>query len=118
MPSVYDPDAFAQRVNYAAQCIVAGGNRTRTRHFDTCFEMCDGDLVVAALIRRAAKNPNLTQAIEQVMGVDGVEHWRQTAARWVRVSARQLARAAQAERERAADDFAQRIRPRNQNDTI
>jgi len=99
MASVYDPDAFAQRVNYAARCILIGGSRTRTRHFDTCFEMSDGELVVTALIRRAEKNPRLAQAIRRMMGVDGVELWQRSAAKWAHVPTRQLAAVARAERE-------------------
>jgi hypothetical protein len=44
MPSVYDRDAFRQRVNYAAQCYMRG--TSYSRHFQTCFEMYDGDAVV------------------------------------------------------------------------
>ena len=42
-PKVYQPEAFAYRVNYAAQCILRG---TKTRASETCFEMNDGDAVV------------------------------------------------------------------------
>ncbi len=54
--SVYDPKAFQERVNFAASVITAG--RQTTRHFDTCFEMNDGDKVAAALWRRVDRNPN------------------------------------------------------------
>lgn len=60
--SVYDRENFAGRVNYAADCF----SRQRaigTRHFDTCFEMADGDAVVTALVRRARKNPKLRAGI-------------------------------------------------------
>lgn len=57
MASVYTDDNFHGRVNYASLVISRKG--TNTRHFDTCFEMFDGDEVVAALVRRAAKNPRL-----------------------------------------------------------
>jgi hypothetical protein len=53
---VYQADAFEDRVNYAASCISKG--MSSTRHFDTCFEMWDGDYVAAALVRRTLKNPN------------------------------------------------------------
>lgn len=65
MPSVYNASAFKQRVNYAAACIVIGGSRTQTRHFDTCFEMYDGRVVAVALARRAANNPKLKAALER-----------------------------------------------------
>lgn len=52
---VYQPEAFAERVNFAASYIRAG--RNSTRRFDTCFEMYDGDAVVTALIRRAKADP-------------------------------------------------------------
>lgn len=56
MFSVYDPDNFMGRVNFAASYISAG--RPTTRSFDTCFEMNDGDAVATALYRRVQKNPN------------------------------------------------------------
>lgn len=59
MASVYDQDNFAGRVNYAATVICRNGDTTR--HFDTCFEMWDGDAVAAALVRRAEKNPKLAK---------------------------------------------------------
>jgi len=57
---VYNPEAFTARVNYAAQCLI---RRIDSRRRDTCFEMMDGDAVVVALVRRAAKNPRLKEAI-------------------------------------------------------
>lgn len=62
--SVYDPEAFEVRVNYAAACIVrANGSVPQGRHFDTCFEMNDGDYVVEALVRRAEKNQRLAAVL-------------------------------------------------------
>lgn len=55
---VYNPAAFEDRVNYAASVISKGIVPMNGRHFDTCFEMFDGDYVVAALVRRTIKNPN------------------------------------------------------------
>ena len=52
---VYQRDAFAYRVNFAASVIAKGGNTTR--NFDTCCEMWDWDAVVAALMRRVKANP-------------------------------------------------------------
>ncbi len=60
--NVYDPDAFQARVNYAATCLIRG---TASRRRDTCFEMNDGDAVVVALSRRAARNPRLAEAIRR-----------------------------------------------------
>jgi hypothetical protein len=54
---VYDPEAFAERVNIAALVISTRGRTSRS--FDTCFEMWDGDAVAVALYRRARKNPKL-----------------------------------------------------------
>jgi len=53
--SVYDSEAFAERVNFAANYIRRGCNTTR--RFDTCFEMYDGDCVATALVRRAQADP-------------------------------------------------------------
>ena len=60
MNDVYNPEAFRARVNYAAKCLMRG---IQSRRFDTCFEMNDGDAVIVALLRRAAKNPALKAAI-------------------------------------------------------
>lgn len=57
MPSPYDRDAFATRVNFAASYIAAGRRTTRT--FDTCCEMYDGDAVAVAVYRRSRKTPKL-----------------------------------------------------------
>ena len=57
MPSPYDTDAFATRVNFSAGYIAAGRQTTRT--FDTCYEMNDGDAVAVAVYRRARRNPKL-----------------------------------------------------------
>jgi hypothetical protein len=56
-----NPTSFQQRVNYAAQGII---NQDTTSHeFDSCFEMHDGDLVAAALVRRARQNAELYAAM-------------------------------------------------------
>ena len=52
-------DNFAGRVNYAAQVIT--NLRNTSRSFDNCFENYDGDVVVAALVRRAEKNVRLRE---------------------------------------------------------
>lgn len=56
MPSVYDTENFAGRVNLAALYISEG--RDSSRSFDTCFEMDDGEAVGLALYRRAQKTPD------------------------------------------------------------
>ena len=56
MPSVYQQNNFAGRVNLAASYIARGRSTNRT--FDTCFEMGDSDAVVTALIRRAESRPD------------------------------------------------------------
>lgn len=53
--SVYHNEAFAERVNFAANYIRNG--RPTSRTFDTCFEMHDGDAVIAALIRKGRADP-------------------------------------------------------------
>jgi hypothetical protein len=56
---VYKASAFEDRVNYAAACIArANGSVPQGRHFDTCFEMGDGDYVAAALVRRTLAHPS------------------------------------------------------------
>jgi len=57
MPALNRPENYAGRVNYAAAVISAG--RQTSRAFDGCFENSDGEAVVAALVRRAEKNPRL-----------------------------------------------------------
>ena len=72
MASVYDEDNFIGRVNYAAACLVRNTG-IGSRHFDTCFEMNDGDAVVTALVRRARKNPKLRAALPLGLNVDSIE---------------------------------------------
>ncbi len=69
--SVYDTEAFAERVNFAAAFISAGRNSDTSRRFDTCFEMNDGDAVVAALVRRAGKNKRLAAKLFKYIGKAG-----------------------------------------------
>jgi hypothetical protein len=52
---------FKRRVDFAIRVISDGS--TTTRQFDSCFEMYDGDYVVAAIMRRAAHNPRLHEAL-------------------------------------------------------
>lgn len=48
--SVYNPEAFHERVTHAQRCLLSGA--TQRRHFETCFAMWDGDAVAVALSRR------------------------------------------------------------------
>lgn len=78
---VYDPEAFEERVNYAASVISKGIVPVNGRHFDTCFEMFDGDYVVAALVRRTLHNPNskLAQNLFQFLTRDSaIQHYEET----------------------------------------
>lgn len=76
---VYKASAFEDRVNYAASVISKGMPFTNGRHFDTCFEMSDGEFVSAALVRRTVKNPatklaqNLFRFISQERALDSYE---------------------------------------------
>lgn len=88
--SVYREDAFQERVNYAAQCFMRG--TPSTRHFDTCFEMFDGDLVVTALVRRCEKNEKLKGAIARRWADRKFpQDWIDTAAKYADVPTRKLA---------------------------
>jgi len=91
---VYDPAAFRYRVDYAARCLIQG--RTHTRTFDSCFEMGDGDEVVAALMQRALHNPRLDQAIRQWLTPNGFRHWCDTAAPFAPSTLRDLETSARA----------------------
>ena len=96
--SVYDREAFSERVAYAAQCILRG--RTHGRAFDTCFEMFDDDYVVAMLMRRARKNPELATALHNgFLTSAGLVDWEQTAARFDYLSDRELRAAAKTYRD-------------------
>lgn len=78
--SVYNAEAFHERVNFAARSFLSGN--TSSRAFDTCFEMYDGDLVVTALVRRCARTPFLHQAITDCWGGKFPEGWITTAAKY------------------------------------
>ena len=65
---VYKPEAFEDRVNYAASVISTGRIPSNARHFDTCFEMYDGSYVAAALVRRTLLHPN-TQLARHIFRV-------------------------------------------------
>lgn len=73
MPSVYDPENFAGRVNLAAFYMIQG--REPTRAFDTCFEMYDGDAVGVALYRRmkASKDSGLAWGLPRYLNLPDIE---------------------------------------------
>src|ERR1019366_445634 len=74
---VYDPDAFAYRVTFAAAVIARGGETTR--RFDATGEMNDGEAVTAALVRRAKANPggNLARNLFRYIGEEqALDHTR------------------------------------------
>jgi hypothetical protein len=89
---VLTEDGFTARVNYAAQCIVR--RQTNGRGFDNCFEMWDGDAVVAALVRRARKNPKLYQAIAASFSGTFPASWEDKARRYDHLSRAELTQAA------------------------
>lgn len=100
MASVYDTENFAGRVNYAATVMVRGGSSTR--HFDTCFEMCDGDLVAVALYRRAENNPKLAAALPRYLSPNLRES---TLAKYAHVPTRKLGDEARKARAAARERF-------------
>jgi len=88
MSKIYEAGSYQARVNYAALCIMRG---TRSRAFDSCFEMYDGDAVVTALVRRADKNPKLYDAIARDWGGLFPALWKDTASKYEATPTRQLA---------------------------
>lgn len=86
--SVYDLDNFAGRVNLAAAYISQGRDVSCNRTFDTCFEMYDGDVVAAALYRRAEKNQKLAANLPRYISQNLRE---ETIARYAHIPTRKLA---------------------------
>ena len=99
--SVYDPEAFADRVNYACLCIKRG---TRSRQFDTCCEMDDGNAVVVAVYRRSLNDPVLAEkiwtAFNQSSVMAEVERYKDVPTRELHKVARKLRQEAQERRQR------------------
>jgi hypothetical protein len=98
MPSAHDPDAFRHRVSYAAWCLTRGTRASA--HFDACFAMADGDVVVTALVRRADRNPDLASAIAARCGGRFPADWRKAAERYTHLGCHALPDAAREERDR------------------
>jgi hypothetical protein len=70
---LYDPAQFAYRVKYARQCIIRG-MEDGTRHFDTCFEMNDGDDVARALLKSGLRNERFREAMYRSRLIT-LDHW-------------------------------------------
>jgi len=87
---------FQYRVNFAAAYMMRG--ITNSRALDNCFEMFDGDLVVAALVRRAMKNRKLWEAIASQWREGFPQSWISTANKYAHLTTRQLPTAAAAAR--------------------
>ena len=61
--SVYEDNAFDERVRYAKECLVTG--QTDSRKFVTCFEMLDGDLVMLRLLQDAENDELLAARLQR-----------------------------------------------------
>ncbi len=78
-------------MNYAAFCIVKG--HTQGRHFDTCFEMGDGEYVTAALVRRLLSNQHsrlaavLFQVIDERVAMRSYEATKHLSRKHLRLTA-------------------------------
>ena len=103
-PKVYREDAFAYRVNYAAQCFM---KQRESRAFDTCFEMYDGAAVVTALVRRASKNTKLHAAIARQWSEGFPRDWIATASKYEHLPTRKLGELAKDLREESKRKFAE-----------
>ena len=98
-------DNFQQRVNLAASYITRGIRNSRT--LDSCFEMYDGDFVVAVLVRRAMKNPKLHAAIAREWNGEFPQQWIETANKYSHLKTRQIPFAAAEQRAKSEAEFAQ-----------
>ena len=68
---------FEERVNYAAKFCAsrAGtGNSESTRGLCNCIEHDDGEKVMAELVRRAHKNPKLSEGIQLLFVLDSLNN--------------------------------------------
>ena len=61
------------RINYAIRVISRNGECSRK--FDTCFEMGDGDLVAAEIVRRSKKNQRLAANLPKYLAKDIIEKY-------------------------------------------
>jgi hypothetical protein len=86
--SVYDQNAFHERVTHATRCIRSGNMDGRA--FDTCFEMFDGDVVATALTRKAERDPEFKERITQLWGGTFPSSWTNSAAQYTDTPDRNL----------------------------
>ena len=77
--SVYDDNAFSERVHYAKRCIESG--YTGGRAFDTCFEMCDGAAVMVRLWQIAEEGTPLFRQKLKGYGAHETRDWYERKAR-------------------------------------
>ena len=77
--SVYDESQQSYRVSFACQALLNYAKRRRrsfgvdfnpSRKFESCFEMGDGEQVIAKIYARALKNERLMEALSDVMNID------------------------------------------------
>jgi hypothetical protein len=61
--NLYEPAQRDYRIKYAAQCIKRGLVQGQSRHFETCFEMDDGDDVAIALLQRGLRDAAFREAL-------------------------------------------------------
>jgi len=61
------------RVNYAISFITRSGQCSRK--FDTCFEMGDGSIVTAEIVRRSKKNARLANNLSKYLDKDTIEKY-------------------------------------------
>jgi len=61
------------RVNYAIRTINRSGKTSRK--FDSCFEMGDGDLVAAEIVRRSKRNERLAANLPKYLAKDTIEKY-------------------------------------------
>lgn len=102
MSALNRPENFAGRVNYAAHVITTGKGR-HGRAFGNCFENHDGDVVGAALMRRAEKNPKLAANLFRFLNESVL---RDNAETYADIPTRELPRAAADLRARKEAEFA------------
>jgi len=86
---------YQRRVDLAENLLLqkSAGNQCG-RELDNCFEQYDGEFVVTALIRRAEKSDELTNALKKDLTPRGWEKWNRIAAKNRHVSDDGLAKIA------------------------
>lgn len=99
--------SFRGRVQYAIRALKRLGQCEDSRAFDTCFEMHDGAMVVTAILRASAADPELAEAIgnETRRSPEMMKKWRAEFERYAHLSDAGLEEAAAAERARSKAEF-------------